>query len=72
MLAEHTLDQLRTLRLDGMLRAIEEQSTSTAAAELSFEDRFTLLVQREIALPRVNLDESSASIWMRRVAGPGW
>jgi IstB-like ATP binding N-terminal. len=71
MLAEHTLDQLRTLRLDGMLRAIEEQSTSTAAAELSFEDRFTLLVQREIALPRVNLDESSASIWMRRVAGPG-
>ncbi len=49
MLAEHTLDQLRTLRLDGMLRAIEEQSTSTAAAELSFEDRLTLLVQREIA-----------------------
>lgn len=49
MLTEHTLDQLRTLRLDGMLRAIEEQSTSTAAAELSFEDRLTLLVQREIA-----------------------
>ena len=49
MLAEHTLDQLRSLRLDGMLRAIEEQSTSTAAAELSFEDRLTLLVQREIA-----------------------
>jgi DNA replication protein DnaC len=49
MLAEHTLEQLRTLRLDGMLRAIEEQSTSTAAAELSFEDRLTLLVQREIA-----------------------
>jgi DNA replication protein DnaC len=49
MLAEHTLDQLRTLRLDGMLRALEEQSTSTAAAELSFEDRLTLLVQREVA-----------------------
>ncbi|MDZ5455281.1 IS21-like element helper ATPase IstB [Azohydromonas lata] len=49
MLTEHTLEQLRTLRLDGMLRAIEEQSTSTAAAELSFEDRLTMLVQREIA-----------------------
>lgn len=49
MLAEHTLDQLRTLRLDGMLRALAEQSTSTAAAELSFEDRLTLLVQREVA-----------------------
>jgi DNA replication protein DnaC len=48
MLPEHTLEQLRTLRLDGMLRAIEEQSTSTAAAELPFEDRLTLLIQREI------------------------
>ena len=32
MLNEHTLDQLRSLRLDGMVRAIEEQATSTAAA----------------------------------------
>ena len=49
MLNEHTLDQLRGLRLDGMVRAIEEQTTSTAAAALGFDDRFTLLVQREIA-----------------------
>ena len=49
ILTEHTLDQLRNLRLDGMLRAIEEQSTSTAAATLSFAERLTLLVQREIA-----------------------
>ncbi len=32
MLNEHTLDQLRSLRLDGMVRAIEEQAASTAAA----------------------------------------
>jgi DNA replication protein DnaC len=32
-----------------MLRAIEDQAASTAAAELSFDDRLTLLVQREIA-----------------------
>ncbi len=49
MLNEHTLDQLRRLRLDGMVRAIEEQSASTAAAALAFDERFTLLVQREIA-----------------------
>ena len=33
---EHTLDQLRSLRLGGMVRAIEEQATSTAAVTLSF------------------------------------
>jgi DNA replication protein DnaC len=49
MLNEHTLDQLKHLRLDGMLRAIEDQATSTAADTLAFDDRLTLLVQREIA-----------------------
>ena len=49
MLNEHTLDQLRSLRLDGMLRAIEEQASSASADELGFDDRLTLLVQREVA-----------------------
>ena len=49
MLNEHTLDQLRSLRLDGMVRAIEEQASSTVAAALPFDDRLTLLVQREVA-----------------------
>ena len=49
MLNEHTMNQLRSLRLDGMVRAIEEQAISRAAAELPFDDRLTLLVQREIA-----------------------
>jgi DNA replication protein DnaC len=49
MLNEHTLDQLKSLRLDGMVRAIEEQATSTAADTLAFDERLTLLVQREIA-----------------------
>jgi DNA replication protein DnaC len=48
-LNEHTLEQLRSLRLDGMVRAIEEQATGTAAAGLSFDERLTLLVQREVA-----------------------
>lgn len=49
MLNEHTLDQLRALRLDGMVHALEDLASSTAAAELPFDDRLTLLVQREIA-----------------------
>ncbi len=49
MLNEYTLNQLRGLRLDGMLRGIEEQTISSAAAELSFAERLTLLVQREVA-----------------------
>jgi DNA replication protein DnaC len=46
---EHTLTQLRSLRLDGMVHAIEEQATSIAASALGFDERFSLLVQREVA-----------------------
>ena len=49
MLNEHTLDQLRTLRLDGMVHALQDQASSAAAADLAFDDRLTLLVQREVA-----------------------
>jgi len=49
MLNEHTLNQLRSLRLDGMVRAIEDQASSAAATSLGFEERLTLLVQREVA-----------------------
>ena len=49
MLNEHTINQLRGLRLDGMVRAIEDQASSAAASALGFEERPTLLVQREVA-----------------------
>jgi DNA replication protein DnaC len=49
MMNEHTLTQLRSLRMDGMVHALEEQATSTAAAALGFDERLTLLVQSEIA-----------------------
>jgi DNA replication protein DnaC len=48
MLNEHTINQLRGLRLDGMVRAIEDQTSSAAATALGFEERLTLLVQREV------------------------
>lgn len=48
MLTQQTIQQLRALRLEGMARALEEQLTQPPAAELSFEDRVAMLVQREI------------------------
>lgn len=48
MLNEHTVMQLRGLRLDGMVHAIADQATSAAAAGLGFEERLGMLVQREI------------------------
>ena len=48
MLNEPTLMQLRSLRLDGMLRALEDDATTSAAATLGFEQRLAMLVQREI------------------------
>lgn len=48
MLAQHTIDQLRALRLDGMLAALHDEATSSAAQALPFAERLSLLVQREI------------------------
>lgn len=49
MMMQHTLTQLRSLKLDGMARAFEDQATHAASAALSFEERFTMLVDREAA-----------------------
>lgn len=47
MLTHPTLEALRTLKLDGMARALEEQRTLPACQDLAFEDRLGLLVDRE-------------------------
>ena len=49
MLTQHTLTRLRSLKLDGMARAFEEQLTQPASHTLAFEERFGLLVDRESA-----------------------
>ena len=49
MIVQQTLTQLRTLKLDGMASAFEEQLTLPTAHNLVFEDRFALLVEREAA-----------------------
>ena len=48
MLIQHTMTQLKSLKLDGMARALEEQQTMPASQALAFEDRLGLLVEREI------------------------
>lgn len=48
MLMQPTREHLHTLRLTGMLQALEEQLGQPAMAELSFEERVAMLVDREI------------------------
>jgi DNA replication protein DnaC len=43
-----TLAQLRTLKLDGIATGLEEQLTLPSMAAMSFEERFALLVDREV------------------------
>lgn len=48
MMMHTTLAQLRTLKLDGLAGALEEQLTQAGMAAMSFEERLALLVDREI------------------------
>jgi DNA replication protein DnaC len=48
MMIHPTLEHLHALRLRGMAAALEEQLQSSAAAELGFEERLALLVEREV------------------------
>ena len=47
MVLRQTLDKLEALSLHGMVTAMQEQMTTPAMAELCFEDRIGLLVDRE-------------------------
>jgi DNA replication protein DnaC len=48
MLSHPTIDRLRELGLIGMAHALEDQRREPEAAQLSFEDRLALLVDREV------------------------
>src|SRR3989304_7887812 len=48
MLNTQTMDKLRELKLTGMLRGLEEQTSSADYGDLGFEERLGLLVDREI------------------------
>ena len=48
MMNQTTLTQLRTLKLMGLVTALEEQATQTGIQALSFEERLALAVDREM------------------------
>ena len=68
MMTHHTLTQLKSMKLDGMARALEEQLALPAATELSFEERFGMLVDRERAWR--DSRRSHVSRCTRRGCGP--
>ena len=47
MLNHQTMDKLNALRLEGMAQALEEQRRQADISQLDFEERFTLLVERQ-------------------------
>ena len=49
MMTQHTLTQLRSLKLSGMGDALQEQLSQPSMSSLSFEERLGLLVEREVA-----------------------
>jgi DNA replication protein DnaC len=48
MMMHHTVAHLRSLKLEGLAGALEEQLTQPGLANLSFEERLTMLVDREV------------------------
>lgn len=48
MLKQHTREQLHALKLAGMLDALEQQQAQPATHDLAFEERFALLIDREV------------------------
>ena len=48
MLLQQTIERLHELRLVGMAAALEEQAGMPQTHDLSFEDRFALLLEREL------------------------
>jgi DNA replication protein DnaC len=48
MMMHNTVAQLRALKLDGLANALQQQLEQPESAALSFEERLTLLVEREL------------------------
>ena len=50
MMINTTMEQLRDLKLHGMLAGLEDQLTQAGMSAMSFEERLSLLVEREVHL----------------------
>jgi IstB-like ATP binding protein len=71
MLNHPTVERLRDLGLVGMIHAFEEQRRQPDSAQLSFEDRLAMLVDREV-LERDNkrLNTRLRFAGLRQMASP--
>jgi DNA replication protein DnaC len=71
MLSHPTIDRLRELGLVGMVHALEQQRRQPDNADLGFEDRLAMLVDREV-LERDNkrLKARLRFAGLRKVAAP--
>lgn len=49
MLNQETLNQLRYMKLTGMVEALQQQDVETGYREMSFQERFGLVVDREFS-----------------------
>jgi DNA replication protein DnaC len=47
MLHHHTIDKLKTMKLNGMAQAFEEQLNTPSIENISFEERIGILIDRE-------------------------
>jgi hypothetical protein len=47
MLMQQTIESLYVMKLNGMAEGLKEQMSQPDISELSFEERFTLLVDRQ-------------------------
>lgn len=54
MLINETIEKLKSLRLPGFVEALEEQNELSSFQELSFEERLSLLVDREFSKRKSN------------------
>jgi len=54
MMLHPVFEQLKTLKLSGMIAALEAQSNQQNIGQLSFEERLSLLVEQEISLRESN------------------
>ena len=61
MLDNQTLEQLRRLRLSGMAAAFAQQLEQPELQALSFEERFSLLLDRELNLREEPPSQSPAT-----------
>lgn len=68
MLHNPTLEKLEAMRLHGIAQALREQTKDERSRELSFEEQFALLIDRQ-----VNWRQNEAlQARLRRVARRAW